>query len=89
MRTIIDPTDAQLARLDRIVGREGISRAEAVRRAIDLAYPAGDPVEALRSRRQRSFGIWRGRGRGALAYVDALRGEWASAQPAASERARK
>ena len=75
MRTIIDLTDEQLARLEEVAEREGISRAEAIRRAVDTAY--GD-VAATRSGEARAavFGLWKGRKIDALRYVDGLRDEW-------------
>jgi predicted DNA-binding protein len=75
MRTIIDLTQEQLARLEEVAEREGISRAEAIRRAVDTAYA---DVDATRSgeARDAAFGIWRGRKIDALKYVDRLRDEW-------------
>ena len=77
MRTIIDLTDNQLVRLDQIAARERISRAEAVRRAIDVAYASEDPVETVRATRRRAFGLWKGGEIGdAVSYVNAIRDEW-------------
>lgn len=75
MRTIIDLTDDQLARLEEVAEREGISRAEAIRRAVDTAYAE---VEATRSNeaREAAFGLWKGRKIDSLRYVDVLRDEW-------------
>lgn len=75
MRTIIDLTDEQLARLEEVAEREGISRAEAIRRAVDTAYA---DVDATRydEARQAVFGLWKGRKIDALRYVDGLRDEW-------------
>lgn len=76
MRTIVDLTTEQIARLDRIADREHISRAEAVRRAIDVAYPAGNARQSVADIRRKALGLWKGRKRDAVAYVNALRDEW-------------
>jgi len=75
MRTIIDLTDEQLARLEEVADREGISRAEAIRRAVDAAY-ADVAVDNSRAAREVAFGLWKGRKIDALRYVDKLRDEW-------------
>lgn len=77
MRTIIDLTDAQIARLEIIANREQISRAEAVRRAIDSAYPESDQTVSVKAIRSRAFGLWQGRDIDAEHYIDVLRDEWA------------
>lgn len=71
MRTIVDLPESSLARLARLCEREGISRAEAIRRAVarmlrDEAGSTPDPA----------FGIWKKHRHDALRYEDALRGEW-------------
>jgi hypothetical protein len=74
MRTIIDLTDEQLAALDGICRRDGISRAEAVRQAVTLLMR-----QRGASRSGVAFGIWRGRrGTDGLAYQDRIRREWGS-----------
>lgn len=75
MRTIIDLTDEQLARLEEVAEREGISRAEAIRRAVDTAY-AGVAATRSGEAREAAFGLWKGRKIDALKYVDRLRDEW-------------
>lgn len=75
MRTIIDLTDEQLARLEEVADREGISRAEAIRRAVDTAY-ADVAVASSRAARDTAFGLWKGRKIDSLRYVDRLRDEW-------------
>jgi metal-responsive CopG/Arc/MetJ family transcriptional regulator len=71
MRTIVDIPEQDIERLTEICRREGISRAEAVRRAVALylarqAAGSGD----------RAFGLWRGREGDALGYEDEVRKEW-------------
>ena len=81
MRTIVDLPDAQIAALAAVCDREGISRAEAVRRAVELflvdqgAGPNADSGDA--------FGSWRGRVGDALAYEDELRGPRDEPRPGA------
>jgi metal-responsive CopG/Arc/MetJ family transcriptional regulator len=71
MRTIIDIPPPMLDELDTLAKREKISRAEAVRRAM------AEYLEKRRSSRANAaFGIWKSRKVDALAYEDALRGEW-------------
>jgi Ribbon-helix-helix protein, copG family len=74
MRTIIDLPEAQLDALDAICRREGISRAEAIRRAVAQHIQherraAGDPA----------FGLWRAKPIDGLAYQRRLRQEWGAA----------
>jgi len=71
MRTIIDLPAPQLEALDALCAREGISRAEAIRRAVAAhleAHRAAAPDEA--------WGLWRGRGLDGLVYQAQLRAEW-------------
>ena len=69
MRAIVDLPDEQVEGLAELCQREGLSRAEAVRRAI---------AEYLRTRRpgRDAFGLWRGRKIDGLAYERRLRREW-------------
>lgn len=71
MRTIIEIPDRDIRRLARTCRAEGISRAEAIRRAVSLFL-------AKRSRDPESdgFGLWREREEDGLAYQDRLRDEW-------------
>ena len=72
MRTIIDLPPAQLDALDAWCRREGISRAEAIRRAV--AATVGQQTTAARA---AAFGLWRGRRRpDGLAYQRRIRREW-------------
>jgi len=71
VRTIIDLPPDQLEALDALCRREGISRAEAVRRAV------ADHVQTHRAPdRERAFGLWRAKPRDGVRYERRLRGEW-------------
>ncbi len=71
VRTIIDLPNTQLEALDALCRREGISRAEAVRRAV-----AAHVQQRRAAAPDAAFGLWRDRGVDALAYQDRLRREW-------------
>ena len=69
MRMTISLPDEQAERLKALCRDEGISRAEAVRRAVD---------RYLEAQRQREdvFGMWRDRGIEGLVQERRLRKEW-------------
>jgi len=71
MRTIVDLPDEQVDALHQLGTRDGLSRAELVRRAV---------AEYLDKRQHRdddrAFGLWQRRRCDALDYEDRLRGEW-------------
>lgn len=72
VRTIIDLPDDQLDALDGICRREAISRAEAVRRAVDLLVR-----DRAAGASHAAFGLWRGaKAFDALKYQERLRREW-------------
>jgi metal-responsive CopG/Arc/MetJ family transcriptional regulator len=71
MRTIIELPKEQLADLDSHCRREGISRAEAIRRAVAAMLD-----ERSKDQAAGAFGLWRGRAEDALAEQERLRGEW-------------
>lgn len=71
MRTIVELPDDQLDALASLCEREGISRAEAVRRAVrEFTRTRGTPDSAS------AFGLWRARRAGGVAYQRRLRSEW-------------
>lgn len=71
MRTTIELPDEHLQLLGEICRREGVSRAEVVRRAV------ADYLEARQQQDQDgAFGIWRDRNAEGLAYERQLRREW-------------
>jgi hypothetical protein len=71
MRTIIDLPGEQLDALDAFCVREGISRAEAVRRAV-AAHLKAQRHPSVR----RAFGLWRDRPEDALDLEARLRADW-------------
>lgn len=85
MRTIVAIANQQLDMLDVLCRRDGISRAEAIRRAVAahiLNHRAGQPDQA--------FGLWRARGQDGLAYEQGLRREWDTpAMPAKPARKKR
>lgn len=73
MRTIIDLPEDQLAALDAWRRARGMSRAEAVRRAVRQLI--GDAQERS-GVDDAAFGLWRGRASDGLAEQERLRSEW-------------
>ncbi|NBV46486.1 MAG: ribbon-helix-helix protein, CopG family [Planctomycetia bacterium] len=71
MRTIVDLTDEQVKSLAALCAAKGISRAEAVRRAV-----ARWLAEEHRPDRTRAFGAWRHKSLDGVATVRRLRDEW-------------
>ena len=71
VRTIIELPEDQLAALTALCRRDGISRAEAIRRllAAQLSRETTAGVE-------RAFGLWRGRRVDGVTYQRRLRQEW-------------
>ncbi len=72
MRTIVEIPEEQLAELAEICRREGISRAEAIRRAVGI-YTRRQVGEGSRN----AFGIWKKRAVDGLDFEDRVRSEWA------------
>lgn len=70
MRTIVDLPEDQVRALGKLCQAEGISRAEAVRRALGEML-ARRGVEG----REQAFGAWRQRG-DSRQMVESLRCEW-------------
>ena len=71
MRTIVDIPDEELRELEDFCRRQGISRAEGMRRAV-REYLAQDE-----SAFDEAFGIWKDRGEDGVEYQRRLRAEWA------------
>jgi metal-responsive CopG/Arc/MetJ family transcriptional regulator len=76
MRTIVDLPLELVSRLDFVASRDRISRAEAVRRAIEAAYPPEHAEQLIRTVRRQAYGLWKERADDAARYVDTLRDEW-------------
>ena len=75
MRTIIDLEDSQASRLDAWAKAEKVSRAEAVRRAVDQMLERASPKQGT------GFGLWAQAGnlppeRDGLVLQRELRAEW-------------
>lgn len=77
MRTIIELTDEQVERLKRFCEREGISRAEAVRRGVDLLLCERESWrDERREALEAAFGMWKDRDIDSVEYQRELRAEW-------------
>jgi len=72
MRTIVDIPDDQLRALARLCEQQKISRAEAVRRALDRLLE-----EASLGSKEKAFGIWKHKRMNSRKFIDELRSEWA------------
>jgi metal-responsive CopG/Arc/MetJ family transcriptional regulator len=73
MRTIVELPGEQLRGLSALCRREKISRAEAVRRAVDKLLDEQKPVDDGLA---AAFGMWKGRHTNSRRYVEQLREEW-------------
>ena len=71
MRTIVDLSEAQLQALALLCEEQKISRAEAVRRAVDQMIK-----ESARDRQDVGFGIWKNKRLNGRKFIDKLRHEW-------------
>jgi hypothetical protein len=71
VRTIIDLPSDQIEALDVLCRRDGLSRAEAVRRAVAEHVQRHRGPDA-----DRAFGLWRGRRTDGVKYQRRVRGEW-------------
>ena len=71
MRITINLADDQARRLAEVCRREGVSRAEAIRRAVADYLDAQCPRE-----REDVFGLWRDRRIDGLEYERRQRREW-------------
>ena len=71
MRTIIDLPEEQVSGLEVLCQREGISRAEAIRRALKSMLGAEKPRT-----RAGAFGAWSGKKLDSRKHVGMLRSEW-------------
>ncbi len=87
MRTIVDIPAELLYRLDFVANRDRISRAEAVRRAIEVAYPAENARWTVMEVRKQAYGMYleeqgnkekneKQTPEDSVDYVNKLRDEW-------------
>lgn len=70
MRTIVDIPQADIQRLARLCKKAGISRAEAIRRAVSEYLKKEDAPG------DEAFGLWKDRKVDGLGYQRKLRKEW-------------
>ena len=75
MRTIIELPEDQIARLREYCAHERVSRAEAVRRAVE-GLLANDRKQARQRAIDESFGSWKDLKVDSVEYVRRLREEW-------------
>ena len=75
MRTIVDLPEEQLQWLASVCAREGISRAEAIRRAVEASMHQNDEAD-FKHALDAAFGSWKGHGIDALEYERQIRAEW-------------
>lgn len=71
VRTIIDIPDKQLDALSDFCRKEGISRAEAVRQAVNRFLTESAPPP-----KDLGFGAWKHKRINSRKFVDKLRSEW-------------
>jgi metal-responsive CopG/Arc/MetJ family transcriptional regulator len=71
MRTIIELPGRQVDALSRLCREQGISRAEAIRRAVDRLLEESKPTHP-----DAGFGAWRDKKSGSRSLVERLRAEW-------------
>ncbi len=73
MRTIVEIPDGKLDEISRYCKINGISRAKAIRDAIEIMLTEKSVLE-----REKGFGLWRGKKLEAGKFLDEIRGEWGS-----------
>ena len=71
MRTIVDIPEEQLNALAQLCEQQKISRAEAVRRAVDRLLK-----ESATAKKDTGFGLWKNKRIESRKFVDKLRSEW-------------
>lgn len=75
MRTIVDLPDEQIRALDAYSKKYGVSRAEAVRRAVARFLPKRQHRK-VDFRNDPAFGSWKNRNVDSVEYQRKLRTEW-------------
>ena len=77
MRVAVTFTAAQIQALNAYAKRNGISRAEAVRRAVDRFLDSEEARRAIREDAlEQAFGIWKYRGIDTDSFLAELRVDW-------------
>ena len=74
MRTIVNIPEKAIEQLAQICKGKGISRAEAIRRAVSDFIERQTRSDAGST--EKAFGIWKGNGVDGLRYEDKVRAEW-------------
>ena len=72
MRTIIDLPEKQRESLDQLCTKQKLSRAEAIRQAVDLFLEQ----HQTQPEADTAFGLWKDRQEDGLDYQQKLRDEW-------------
>jgi len=75
VRTIVDLPEEQIQALDAYSKKHGVSRAEAIRRAVAMFLPKRRP-RRLDFRNHPAFGSWKEREVDSVEYQQKLRAEW-------------
>ena len=70
MKTLVDIPEKQIHSLAELCDKYNISRAEAIRRAIDLF------IKNNKTRPVDAFGAWKNKSDDGLSYQEKLRDEW-------------
>ncbi len=70
MKTLVDIPEGQIHSLSELCDKFSISRAEAIRRAIDLF------VKNNKQPQVDAFGAWKNKSDDGLSYQEKLRDEW-------------
>jgi hypothetical protein len=80
MREVVDLPEAQLAALDAWRATRGMSRAEAIKQAVNVLIKQSTPDDQFQAEqltgRAAAFGLWKGRPLDGLAEQERLRAEW-------------
>jgi metal-responsive CopG/Arc/MetJ family transcriptional regulator len=71
MRTFVEIPDGKLDEISRYCKVRGISRAKAIRDAIEIMLAEKSVLE-----REKGFGLWRGKKFESGKFLDGIRGEW-------------
>jgi len=71
MRTIVEIPDGKVDEISRYCKIRGISRAKAIRDAIEMML-----IEKSVLEREKGFGLWSGKKLEAGKFLDGIRGEW-------------